>query len=31
MKVWYGADFIRCAGFDTTDADKVYGAGWLEQ
>ena len=31
MKVWYGADFIRGTGFDTTDADKAYGAGWLEQ
>ena len=31
MKVWYGANFIRGTGFDTTEADEVYGAGWLEQ
>ena len=31
MKVWYGANFIRGTGFDTTEADEVYGAGWLEK
>ena len=31
MKVWYGANFIRGTGFDTTEADEVYGTGWLEQ
>ena len=31
LKLWYGADFIRGTGFDTTEADEVYGAGWLEQ
>ena len=31
LKLWYGADFIRGTGFDTTDADnKAYGPGWLE-
>ena len=31
LKLRYGADFIRGTGFDTTDADKAYGPGWLEQ
>ena len=31
MKVWYGANFIRGTGFDTTEADEVYGADWLER
>ena len=31
LKLWYGADFIRGTGFDTTEADEVYGTGWLEQ
>ena len=31
MKVWYGANFIRGTGFDTTEADEVYGPDWLEQ
>ena len=31
MKVWYGANFIRGTGFDTTEADEVYGADWLEK
>ena len=29
MKLWYGADFIQGTGFDTTDADQVYGINWL--
>ena len=31
LKIWYGADFIRGTGFDTTRADKAYGPGWLER
>ena len=31
MKVWYGTNFIRGTGFDTTEADEVYGPGWLGQ
>ena len=31
MKLWYGTDFVRGTGFDTTEADKAYGPGWLEQ
>ena len=31
LKIWYGADFIRGTGFDTTEADEVYGPGWLER
>ena len=31
MKKWYGAAFIRGTGFDTTEADQVYGPAWLEQ
>ena len=30
VKRWNGADFIRALGFDTTEADKAYGPGWLE-
>ena len=31
LKIWYGADFIRGTGFDTTEADEVYGPDWLER
>ena len=31
LKRWYGADFIRTRGFDTTNADSELGIGWLEQ
>ena len=31
MKLWYGANFIRGTGFDTTEADEVYGTDWLER
>ena len=31
LKIWYGADFIRGTGFDTTEADEVYGSDWLER
>ena len=31
LKRWYGADFIRTHGFDTTNADSELGIGWLEQ
>ena len=31
LKIWYGADFIRGTGFDTTEADAVYGPDWLER
>ena len=31
MKLWYGADFIQGTGFDTTEADQIYGPAWLEQ
>ena len=31
LKLWYGADFIRGTGFDTTEADEVYGPDWLER
>ena len=31
MKDWYGVNFIRGTGFDTSRADKAYGPGWLEQ
>lgn len=31
LKRWYGADFIREKGFDTTKADKELGKNWLEQ
>ena len=31
LKRWRGADFIRELGFDTTEADAVYGAAWLEE
>ena len=31
MKKWYGADFIRKWGFDTSTADKAYGPDWLEK
>ena len=30
VKRWNGADFIRALGLDTTEADKAYGPGWLE-
>ncbi len=31
MRDWYGADYIRKWGFDTSKADKAYGPGWLEK
>lgn len=31
MKKWYGADYIRKWGFDTSKADHAYGPGWLEK
>ena len=31
LKIWYGADFIRGTGFDTTEADEVHGPDWLER
>ena len=31
MRDWYGADFIRRMGIDTTEADETYGPGWLEE
>lgn len=31
LKRWNGADFIRELGFDTSEADEVYGPGWLEE
>jgi hypothetical protein len=31
LKRWEGSQFIRDMGFPTTEADKVYGPGWLEQ
>ena len=31
LKIWYGTDFIRGTGFDTTEADEVYGPDWLER
>ena len=31
LKRWYGADFIRGTGFDTSNAEKDYGPGWLEK
>ena len=31
LKRWFGADFIRGTGFDTSKAEKDYGPGWLEE
>ena len=31
LKGWFGADFIRGTGFDTSEAEKDYGPGWLEE
>ncbi|MDO4643912.1 MAG: hypothetical protein Q4A74_08730 [Cardiobacteriaceae bacterium] len=31
VKLWYGSDFIRKWNFDTTNADRDLGAGWLEK
>lgn len=31
IKRWYGADFIRKWGFDTTEADKEMGVDWLDR
>lgn len=30
LKRWYGADFIRARGFDTSNADADLGSGWLD-
>lgn len=30
LKRWYGADFIRARGFDTSNADADLGPGWLD-
>ena len=31
LKWWYGANFIRATGFDTSNADEDYGPGWLDK
>ena len=31
IKGWYGADFIRGTGFDTSNADEDYGPDWLDK
>ena len=31
LKWWYGANFIRGTGFDTSNADEDYGPGWLDK
>ena len=31
LKRWYGADFIRTRGFDTSNADADLGPDWLNR
>ena len=31
LKRWFGADFIRGTGFDTSKAEKDYGPDWLDK